>query len=70
MVSLDMVKTTKAPPKDRSRSFTIGRAGFAKIGAVEGIKPDRERDETFAEFDRRGLSPEERRRALIRKYGK
>jgi hypothetical protein len=60
-----MAKTTKTPSSD---TFTIGRTGFAKISAVEGIKLSPEAEQDFQEFDRRGLSAAERRRALARKY--
>jgi hypothetical protein len=63
-----MAKVTKSP-KRTSGSYTIGRKGFSKISAVEGIKPSQRVDEDFREFDRQGLSPAERRRALARKYG-
>jgi hypothetical protein len=63
-----MAKMTKSP-KRSSGSYTIGREGFSKISAVEGIKPSRQVDENFREFDKQGLSPAERRRALARKYG-
>jgi hypothetical protein len=63
-----MTKTTKSP-KRSSGTYTIGREGFAKISAVEGIKPSRGMDEDFREFDKKGLPPAERRRALARKYG-
>jgi len=65
-----MAKTTKSPPKSSSNTLTIGRAGFSKISAVEGIKPSPRRDADFQEFDRQGLSPAERRNALAEKYGR
>lgn len=61
-----MTKTTK-PPK-HSGSYILGRSGFAKISAVEGIRPSRRMDEDFREFDRKGLSAEERRHQLASKY--
>ena len=67
MIRLDMVTKTKA--RHDAGRYTIGRAGFAKISEVEGIRPSRELDEQFREFDRQGLSPEQRRRLLARKYG-
>ncbi len=63
-----MTKMTKTP-KRRSGTFTIGRTGFAKISAVEGVKLSREAEQDFREFDHRGLSAAARRRALARKYG-
>ena len=53
-----------------SKGYTIGRRGFAKISAVEGIRTSAAMDADFAEFERRGLSPEERRKAIGNKYGK
>ncbi len=64
-----MVKTTKPARRRTTSAVTIGRRGFAKISAVEGIKLSPEAEEDFREFDRLGLSPAERRRALLRKYG-
>lgn len=62
-----MAAKTKSPI--RTRTSTIGRSGFAKISAVEGIKVSRRAEEDFREFDRQGLSAAERRKALLRKYG-
>jgi hypothetical protein len=62
-----MGKTMKSAR--RTGGFTIGRSGFAKISAVEGLAPSRRLKEDFHEFDRLGLSAAERRRALARKYG-
>jgi hypothetical protein len=49
-------------------SYVIGRAPFTKISAVEGIAPTTEAKKRTMEFDRKGLSPEERRLAIIRAY--
>ena len=64
-----MVKTTKSPGRSVG-TYTVGRERFAKIAAVEGIRTSRRVDEDFQEFDRKGLSPEERRREIVRKYGR
>jgi hypothetical protein len=50
-------------------SFTVGRQAYAKISAVEGISlsPDMQRD--LRNFDRKALSDEERRAAIMKKYG-
>jgi hypothetical protein len=61
-----MAKTTKSSKEPGS--FILGRDGFAKISAVEGIRPSRRMDADFREFDRKGLSAEERRSALTGKY--
>jgi hypothetical protein len=65
-----MVKSTKSPKRRTTSTVTIGRRGFAKISAIEGIKLSSEAEEDFREFDRLGLSPAARRRALLRKYGR
>jgi hypothetical protein len=58
-------------PDGRSQeSFTIGRDGFAKIGAVEGVRLSREMTRDLRDFDRKGLSDQERARAIARKYGR
>jgi len=51
-------------------SFTIGREGFAKISAVEGIRLSDDMEKAFREFDSKGLSAEERRREIVRRYGR
>ncbi len=63
-----MAKTPKTP-KRASGTYTIGREAFAKISAVESIKPNRRMAEDFKEFERQGLSPAECSRELGRKYG-
>lgn len=65
-----MSGTASKSGKRPSRSFTLGRQAFAKISAVEGIRMSRAMDAEFREFDRKGLSPEERRKAIAAKYGK
>ncbi len=64
-----MEAKTKSP-RPASGTHTIGRRGFAKISAVEGIALSRETEAVFREFDREGLSVAERRKALLRKYGR
>jgi hypothetical protein len=51
-----------------SKSMTLGRDRFAKISAVEGIVLTPRMKRRVAEFDRLGLSAEERRRSIIRAY--
>lgn len=57
-------------PSRTAGAHTIGRRDFAKISAVEGITLPRETEEVLREFDRQGLSRDERRRALLRKYAR
>jgi hypothetical protein len=64
-----MAKTTKSPGAPPP-TYTLGRQRFAKISAVEGIRTSHRTEEDFQEFDRKGLSPEERRREIARKYGR
>jgi hypothetical protein len=52
-----------------SGMFVLGRGRFEKISAVEGIRTSREMNRDFSEFDRKALSPKERREALAGKYG-
>jgi hypothetical protein len=51
-------------------SFTIGRSSFAKICAIEGIHLSGEMEKHLRELDRQGLSPEDRLRTIINKFGK
>ena len=62
-----MAKATKSA--GRSGAYVLGRGKFAKISAVEGIRLSRRTDDAFKEFDRRGLSADERRRALAKRLG-
>jgi hypothetical protein len=64
-----MAKTTKSTGHSRG-TYTVGRDRFAKISAVEGIRTSRRVDQDFREFDKKGLSPAERRQELASKYGR
>ena len=48
--------------------FTLGRVGFARISAVEGIVLTPEMQATFADFDREGLTAEQKRRAIVLRF--
>ena len=50
--------------------FTLGRTGFAKISAVEGISLSAEMEQRFRDFDRQGLSASDRRKAIARAFAK
>ena len=65
-----MSKFLHKQSKRSAKGYTIGRAGFANISAVEGIRLTPEMAADFREFERNGLSPEERRKAIAGKYGK
>jgi hypothetical protein len=63
-------KATKAKEPAKSKTLTLGLVGFAKISAVEGITLRSSTKKMFADFDRRGLSPAERRREIFEKHAK
>ncbi len=65
-----MSRTAQKPEKRTAKGYTIGRRCFAKISAVEDIRLTDAMTEDFREFERKGLSPEERRKAIAGKYGK
>jgi hypothetical protein len=48
----------------RQSGFVLGRERFAQISAVEGIALTDEMRATLEGFDQKGLSAEERRRAI------
>jgi hypothetical protein len=63
--------TKTLDPRSRAKAgYTLGRKGFAKISAVEGIRLSPQMEERFSDFDRRGLSASERRALLKRELGK
>lgn len=59
-------KTTKTP--QRPGTFMIGRARLERISAVEGIETRPDSRAMFADFDRRGLSDQERRSTILEKH--
>jgi len=64
-----MTKTLTPAGKTAAKGFKVGRRAFAKISAVEGIHLSSEMAKDFSEFDRKGLSADQRRKAIARKYG-
>ena len=62
--------TKRAATRSRTEGLTLGLEGFAWISAVEWIKLSQESLDMFAEFDRLGLSDEERRRFILEKFKK
>ncbi|AUC97992.1 MULTISPECIES: hypothetical protein [Bradyrhizobium] len=64
-----MSKINKTP-RTKSKGLIIGRKGFEKISAVEGIRMSREMKATFKSFDKTAASAEARRYAIVKKYGK
>lgn len=56
--------------KRQSGGVIIGRKRFAAISAVEGIRLTPEMERRAAEFEREGLPPEERVRAIVAAHRK
>jgi hypothetical protein len=65
-----MRKHRSPKPQPQSSGMTIGRKRFAAISAVEGIKLTPEMERRVAELDRKGLTPEERIRAIVAAHRK
>jgi len=63
---------SKTPGKlgSAQAGFTLGRSGFAKISAVEGIRLSAEMEKRFGDFDRQGLSASDRREIIARTFAK
>ncbi|MBU6297117.1 MAG: hypothetical protein KGJ79_12750 [Alphaproteobacteria bacterium] len=61
---------TLAKRRSSTAGFTLGRAAFARISAVEGIRLTPEMENDLREFDEKGLSGSERRKAILEKYAK
>lgn len=62
-----MSKNGNGTPKG---GHMIGRKGFAKISAVEGIRLTAAMEADFRAFEKKKLSASERRKILAVKYGK
>ncbi|HTQ12521.1 MAG TPA: DUF87 domain-containing protein [Rhizomicrobium sp.] len=56
--------------ENTSKRVVLGRARFAKISAVEGIHLTHEMQRDLRQFDELGLSADERRKRIAKKYGK
>jgi hypothetical protein len=66
-------RSRMAPMKSTSKKsagFVLGRRRLEKISAVEGIETSQATRRMFAEFDRKRLSPEQRRKAIFEKHAK
>jgi hypothetical protein len=64
------MKKRGSPSRQPAKRMTLGRDRFAKISAVEGIELTPRMKQRVAEFDRLGLSADQRRRSIIRAYSK
>ena len=56
--------------KNKTAGFVIGRERFSKISAVEGIKISDAMKKRIGDSDRKGLSAEQRREAIIQAHRK
>ncbi len=65
-----MKKQGSRTSRSRSSGIIIGRERFAKISEVEGLRLTPEMKRRAAEFDRKGLTPEERIRAIVAAHRK
>jgi hypothetical protein len=66
-----MAKQRKVVAKSSKVSgFVVGRARFAKISAVEGIRLTEVMEKRASEADRKGLTAEKYRRTIVRSYRK
>jgi hypothetical protein len=65
-----MPKRKHSTPKSGKTGFVIGRAGFKRISAVEGIELKPAMEERAAEARRKGLSAEEYRTEILRAHRK
>jgi hypothetical protein len=60
----------KSSPTKTSSRFILGRTRLEKISAVEGIRTNATTRRMFAEFDRKELSPAQRRKAMFEKHAR
>ncbi len=58
------------PTSPANKRFTLGRANFEKISAVEGIRYSADMKKTFRQLEKQGASPAKRRQAMATKYGR
>jgi hypothetical protein len=65
-----MPKQKTSTGKSSKTGFVIGRAGFTKISAVEGIQLKPAMKKRAAEASSKGLSAEEYRKVIVRTYRK
>ena len=65
-----MPKQNRSTGKSGKTGFVIGRAGFKKISAVEGIQLKAAVETRATEAKSKGLSAEEYRKVILRTYRK
>lgn len=65
-----MTKPRQSTGKSGKPGFAVGRAGFKKISAVEGIQLKPAMEKRTAEANSKGLSAEEYRKVILRAHRK
>ncbi len=63
-----MISDPTVAVNKEKKGYTIGRKAFAKISAVEGIYLSEGQRNEFAVFEQKGLSAQDRREAILKKY--
>ena len=58
------------PVQRTKRPYVLGRSRFGMISSVEGLRLSFSAGEEFAEDEKRGLTPRQRRARIIAKYSK
>jgi hypothetical protein len=64
------MKHTGPASSRHSKGYTVGRANFAKISAIEGIRLTDEMERDLDAFERQKLTTTERHGVIGKKYGK
>jgi hypothetical protein len=61
---------SKSPTAPQRSPLTLGPLAATRINAVEGLALSEDSQRMFADFERRRLSPEQRRRAILEKHAR
>lgn len=64
----DTARKRRRDAAEAEPGMTLGREAIFRINALEGLTPTKEMLERFADFDRRGLTPEQQRAEIIRDF--
>lgn len=62
------MKSSRRSTNPPGKTLTLGSGGFAKISAVDGVRLSSDSRRMFEEFDRKGLNPGQRRKAIATKH--
>lgn len=64
------MKSPRTSKAATGKTLVLGMTGFRNISAVEGVKLSASSKRMFADFEARGLSAEQRRKAIVEKHAK